>query len=56
MTINHVADINYIFSTWEHGAEEFWNFVETLNEFHPTIKFAGEWSQNTIHFWMLQFL
>ena len=50
MTINHVADIDYIFSTWEHGAEKFWDFVETLNEFQPTIKFAGEWSQKAIHF------
>ena len=30
--------------------EELRNFVESLNEFHPTIKLIAEWSQKSINF------
>ena len=39
-----------IFFIWEHGEEKLRNFLETLNEFHPTIKFTAEWSQKSINF------
>ena len=42
--------IDDIFFIWEHGEEKLRNFVETLNEFHPTIKFTAEWSQKSINF------
>ena len=35
---------------WEHGEEKLINFVEILNEIHPTIKFTPEWSQKSINF------
>ena len=47
--------IDDIFFIWEHGEEKLRDFVQTLNEIHPTITFAAEWSQKSI-FWMLQFL
>ena len=37
-------NINDIFFTREHGEEKLRNFVETLNEIHPTVKFTAEWS------------
>ena len=39
-----------IFFIWEHGEEKLRNFVEILNEIHPTIKFTTEWSQKSINF------
>ena len=48
-------NIDDIFFIWEHGEEKLMDFVQTLNEIHPTITFAAEWSQKSI-FWMLQFL
>ena len=39
-----------IFFIWEHGEEKLRNFVEILNEIHPTIKFTAEWSQKSINF------
>ena len=39
-----------IFFIWEHGEEKLRNFVETLNEIHPTIKFNTEWSQKSNNF------
>ena len=39
-----------IFFIWEHGEEKLSNFVESLNEIHPTIKFSAEWSQKSINF------
>ena len=38
------------FFIWEHREEKLRNFVETLNEFHPTIKFTAERSQKSINF------
>ena len=43
----YIADIFFI---WEHGEENLRNFVETLNKFHPKIKFIVEWSQKSINF------
>ena len=42
--------IDDIFFIWEHGEENLRNFVETLNKFHPKIKFIVEWSQKSINF------
>ena len=42
--------IDDIFFMWELGEEKLRNFVETLNEIHPTIKFTAEWSQKSIIF------
>ena len=42
--------IDDIFFILEHGEEKLRNFVESLNEFHPTIKFIAEWSQKSINF------
>ena len=40
---------------WEHGEENLRNFVQTLNEIHPTIKFTAikftaVWPQKSINF------
>ena len=43
----HIDDIFFI---WEHVEQKLRNFVETLNKFHPTIKFIAEWSQKSIKF------
>ena len=37
--------IDDIFMIWEHGEEELQNFLETLNCYHPTIKFTAEYSR-----------
>ena len=42
--------IDDIFFIWEHGEEKLRDFVQTLNEIHPTIKFTAEWSQKSINF------
>ena len=39
-----------IFFIWEHGEEKLRNFIETLNEIQPAIKFTVEWSQKSINF------
>ena len=38
------------FFIWEHGEEKLRNFVETLSETHPTIKFTAECSQKSVSF------
>ena len=49
--------IDDIFFIWEHGKEKLRDFVQTLNEIHPTTKLTVEWSQKSIiFFWMLLFL
>ena len=35
---------------WEHGEEMLRNFVQTLDEIHPTIKFTAEWFRKWIIF------
>ena len=47
--------IDDIFFIWEHGEEKLRDFVQTLNEIHPTIKFTAikftaEWSQKSINY------
>ena len=42
--------IDDIFFLWEHGEEKLKEFIEHLNEKHPTIKFAAEWSQTSVNF------
>ena len=47
--------IDDIFFIWEHGEEKLRNFVQTLNEIHPTIKFTAikftaVWPQKSINF------
>ena len=42
--------IDDIFFIWEHDKEKLRNFVKTLSEIHPTIKFTAEWSQKSINF------
>ena len=40
----------YTFFIWEHIEEKLRNFVETLNEIRPTLKFTAESSQKSINF------
>ena len=42
--------IDDIFMVWEHGEEELKKFLETLNCYHPTIKFTAESSKAKINF------
>ena len=37
-----------IFIMWEHGEEELKKFLETLNCYHPTVKFTAEYSRAKI--------
>ena len=39
-----------IFFLWEHREEKLKEFIEHLNEKHPTIKLTAEWSQTSINF------
>ena len=38
------------FFIWEHGEDSLKQFIETLNAYHPTIKFTAEWSKEEINF------
>ena len=38
------------FFIWEHGEESLEKFINKLNSFHSTIKFAAEYSKETINF------
>ena len=42
--------IDDIFMMWEHGEEELQKVLETLNCYHPTIKFTVEYSRAKINF------
>ena len=42
--------IDDIFLLWEHREEKRKEFIEHLNEKHPTKKFTAEWSQPLIKF------
>ena len=35
---------------WKHGEEELKKFLETLNCYHPTIKFTAEYSRAKVNF------
>jgi len=39
-----------IFIIWEHSEEEFWEFFNTLNNQHPTIKLKATISRDSINF------
>ena len=39
-----------IFLIWDHGENELKQFIEKLNEFHPTRKFTCGYSRERIHF------
>ena len=39
-----------IFMVWEHGEEDLKKFLETLNFYHPTIKFTAEYSRTKMKF------
>ena len=45
-----MVEIYVIFFILEHGKEALRDFVEILNEIHPTIKFITEWSQESTKF------
>ena len=45
--------IDDIFMMWEHGEEELQKFLETLNCYHPTIKFTAEYSKPKKNYCML---
>ena len=42
--------IDDIFLIWEHGEDELKNFINSLNDFHPNIKFTSDWSKESINF------
>ena len=42
--------IDDIFMVWEHGEEDLKKFLETLDCYHPTIKFTAEYSSAKINF------
>ena len=42
--------IDDVFVIWPHGEECFKQFLELINNMHPTIKFMAEWSKTSISF------
>ena len=42
--------IDDVFSIWEHGQQSLNNFLQWINQFHPTIKFTAEYSSNGVTF------
>ena len=42
--------IDDIFLLWSHGEEQLKEFVELINNMHPTIKFTAEWSYRSVSF------
>ena len=42
--------IDDIIVMWEHGEEELQNYLETLNSYHPTIKFPAIYSRAKMNF------
>ena len=42
--------IDDVFMIWQHGEEKLKAFLESLNSFHPTIKFTYEYSKESINF------
>ena len=39
-----------IFAIWTHGKQSLRKFIESLNHYHPTIKFTGTWSAEKVTF------
>ena len=42
--------IDNIFALWPHGEEHLGQFIEKINQFHPTIKFTAERSDKSVTF------
>lgn len=42
--------IDDIFTLWTWGADLLHEFLEELNQFHPTLKFTAEFSEDTVNF------
>ena len=42
--------IDDIFAIWTHGIDKLKQFVQYINNFHPTIKFEIEYSDNRVNF------
>ena len=42
--------IDDIFFIWKHGEESLKVFINEINSFHPTIKFATDWSKEKVNF------
>ena len=42
--------IDDIFAIWPHGEEQLVQFLEKINQFHPSIKFTAEWSAKSVAF------
>ena len=39
-----------IFRVWEHGEESLFEFIDYLNNLHPTLKFTYKYSRESIEF------
>ena len=44
--------IDDVFYIWEHSQQSLNNFLQCINQFHPTIKFTAEYSSNRVTFWI----
>ena len=42
--------IDDIFAIWTHGEQALQNFTESLDRYHPTIKFTADWSAEKVAF------
>ena len=45
--------IDDILAIWPHNEEQLTEFLEKINQFHSTINFMAEWSQNLSRFSIL---
>ena len=42
--------IDDIFAIWTHGETHLEQFLQEINQIHPTIKFTAEWSYESVSF------
>ena len=42
--------IDDVFAIWPHGEEQLVEFLEKINQFHPSINFTAEWSEKSVSF------
>lgn len=42
--------IDDVFTMWTHGENHLKEFLQHLNQAHPTIKFTAEWSPDSVSF------
>ena len=42
--------VDDIFAIWTHGEQALCRFIESLNRYHPTIKFNAAWSAEQVMF------